>query len=971
MARSRSKTLSSPPVLNLAAGARVEVRDEEWIVRHSRTLTTGGSAIEVVGVSELVRDKESIFTTALDTVTELHPAKTQLIHDSSPKYAQSKLFLETLLRKSPPSDDRIYCGHRGAMQAANYQLLPAAKALKSVRPRILIADGVGLGKTIEVGILLSELIRRGRGRRILVVALKSVLEQFQEELWARFTIPLVRLDSAGIARVQRKIPANMNPFHYFNRVIISIDTLKKDEKYRRFLEQCRWDAVVIDECQHVADRSHTNHGRSRRSQLATLLARQSDALIMTSATPHDGRPESFASLMNLLEPTAVANTSDYSKDEIDGLYVRRFKKDIANEVRESFSPRILKPHNIDASPSENALFDAIDQASFQTIGSRGKGQGQSLFRVLLLKSALSSPNALASTLRERLKKPALREGTPAGELPEAQHDRELIAELIELCEKVKPKQNQKLQALIKRLKDIGISKKGKRRVVVFSERVATLDFLKSTLQKELGLGKSQIDIFYGSVDDKRQQELVKEFGSENGKIKVLLASDAAAEGINLHYFCHHLVHYDIPWSLITLEQRNGRIDRYGQKEQPEIDYLLTVPAADSLRGDLRVLDRLIEKEEEAHKNLGDVQWLMGLATPQAEEDKITRDVADKVAPEDIIPDFQPEEDALFSLFGGDDEDEEDETENTLVEPAGLSSLYQDDYLLFRDALTELKRSSAQKLDFTLEPHIQGVKLEMTPDLERRFNYLPPELRRQGDSTLRLCADRNEVQNALAESRSDASRWPEWHLLWDQHPVCEWIFDRLMACMPRHSAPVLCVAQSPKHKFKAGDSLFVGQGVMSNQRGQPMIVKWMAVHCRKGKVLSTSDFGPWIQALGLDKELSNPRQKLEIGGLEDMRQAVVDALKEHMQSARSERAAELKPLLKEQLKKIKRWAQVKEGELNEKLAQKQKEGPVRQRLLSELERVKNTRAERSDWIKQSLATSDEPYLRIAAVIVAKA
>ena len=266
-------------------GIRVVIRDAEWIVRRVDH-APGGYQLTCEGASELVRGREAVFLTALEQSVEvLDPAQTRMVPDTSPQFTDSLLYMESQLRQAVPNDDEIHIGHTAAMDLVPYQLEPARLALARPRQRILIADAVGLGKTLEAGILVSELIARGRGRRILVLAVKSMLVQFQKEFWNRFAIPLTRLDSIGIQRVRSRIPTNHNPFYYYDRSIISIDTLKQDAEYRTYLEQARWDIIVIDEAHNVADRGTG----SLRSRLARLLAKQSDTLIMLSATPHDGR----------------------------------------------------------------------------------------------------------------------------------------------------------------------------------------------------------------------------------------------------------------------------------------------------------------------------------------------------------------------------------------------------------------------------------------------------------------------------------------------------------------------------------------------------------------------------------------------------------------------------------------------------------------------------------------------------------
>jgi len=343
----------------LAPGARVLIRDAEWLVRKVDRTATNRQAVSVVGLSQIVKDREAVFLDEIDQIELLNPEDTDLVADTSSFYRDSLLFMESLLRQTPPTDEHLYIGYQGAMDIVPYQLDPAIQALKQPRQRILMADAVGLGKTIEAGILLSELIRRGKGKRILVLTVKSMLTQFQKELWSRFTIPLTRLDSVGIQRVRSRIPTNHNPFYYFDRAIISIDTLKQDAEYRTYLEKCYWDIIVIDEAHNVAARGNDAASLSMRYRLANLLKHRSDTLIMLSATPHDGKPRAFASLMNMLNPTAIANPEDYGPDDIKGLFIRRFKKDIKDQVTKSFMERKISVSKCQASPQEEAAFDVF------------------------------------------------------------------------------------------------------------------------------------------------------------------------------------------------------------------------------------------------------------------------------------------------------------------------------------------------------------------------------------------------------------------------------------------------------------------------------------------------------------------------------------------------------------------------------------------------------------------------------------
>ena len=165
----------------IAPGSRVEIRDELWIVRRVDPSSDGGLLLTCDGVSELVRDKNALFLTKLeDDLVILDPAETKLVPDQSSNFNSSLLYLGSMLRRNIPNDNNIHLGHQAVMKLKDYQLKPSLQGLEQPRTRILIADAVGLGKTLEAGILVTELIQRGQGKRILVVTQKSMLSQFQK-----------------------------------------------------------------------------------------------------------------------------------------------------------------------------------------------------------------------------------------------------------------------------------------------------------------------------------------------------------------------------------------------------------------------------------------------------------------------------------------------------------------------------------------------------------------------------------------------------------------------------------------------------------------------------------------------------------------------------------------------------------------------------------------------------------------------
>ena len=657
-------------MVDFAPGMRTIIRDEEWMIKKIETNNLGNKTLYCVGISPLVKDREAGFLTDLEQIQVVNPAEVKLVADYSPFYKRALLYLESQWRQQIPTDFNLHIGHRAAMDLMPYQLDPAKLSLQRPRQRILIADTVGLGKTLEAGILMSELIARGKGKRILVVTVKSMMTQFQKEMWNRFTIPLVRLDSNRIQKIRANLPSNYNPFFYYDKTIVSIDTLKRDVEYRTHLENAYWDIIVIDEAQNVAERG--DH-QAQRSRLAKLLADRSDTMIMLSATPHDGRAKSFASLMNMLDPTAIADPENYTPEDIKGLCIRRFKKDVKDQVSGSFLERKITLERCNASAKEEYAFDIFAEMQLEMDLGKTKGSGQ-LFKTSLEKSLFSSPAACIKSIEARLKK--LYKKYAADDIK----DIRLLEGLKTALEAITPADFTRYQKLLDLLRSKEYAwnpADSGDRVVIFTERIETMKYLAERLRQDLGLKANVIQEISGGMSDAEQQRIVEDFGRTESPVRVLVASDVASEGLNLHYLSHRLIHFDIPWSLMVFQQRNGRIDRYGQQKHPDIRYMLIESDNKRIKGDMRIIEILITKEEQALKNIGDPSLLLGKFTIEDEELVVAETIeagSDSDAFEQTLDagedDFDPFE-ALMAAAGK--EEDEDEKKSEIVSDDTLFS----------------------------------------------------------------------------------------------------------------------------------------------------------------------------------------------------------------------------------------------------------------------------------------------------------
>lgn len=555
----------------------------------------------------------------------------------------------------------------GAVQIEDFQLVPLLKALRMPRVNLLIADDVGLGKTIEAGLILSELLLRRRIQRVLILTPAALRLQWRDEMWDKFALPFDLIDRDATTNLRRQLGMDANPWRTFSRSIASYHYLRQPDVLEQFLAASQspdgsahlpWDLLIVDECHNLMPSAFGED--SDLCRMLRLIAPQFEHRLFLSATPHNGHTRSFTGLLEILDPVRFSQTDELKpaeKARIQQIVLRRLKREInARTNPPKFCHRNPpKPLILSLAKQEIALSEAFDlfRTAIHKVTAKGDARGRrsGSFAVEILgKRLLSCPLAFAESWRRC--KQGLAESAPVADTEvdaarrtierETDDDREaqsreataatvvgawlkavatdIQAEIQTLDHAVAalgldltkadlteqdPKTDarfESLRTLIDGLLCAGNAFRDDERLVVFTEYKTTLDYLTRRLRTLYE--PARILTLYGGMDD-NERDLVKQaFNDPASQVRILVATDAAAEGLNLQRTARYLLHFDCPWNPSKLEQRNGRIDRHGQARDVTVHYFMS-----DQDQDIRFLAHVIGKADEIREDLGSANEL--------------------------------------------------------------------------------------------------------------------------------------------------------------------------------------------------------------------------------------------------------------------------------------------------------------------------------------------------------------------------
>jgi superfamily II DNA or RNA helicase len=550
----------------------------------------------------------------------------------------------------------------GAVQVDDFQLVPLLKALRMPRVSLLLADDVGLGKTVEAGLILTELLLRRRVQRVLILTPAALRLQWRDEMWDKFSLSFDLVDRDQTHALRRRLGMDANPWRSFSRIIASYHYLRQEDVLAQFLAACRtpegsphlpWDLLIVDECHNLMPSAFGDD--SDLCRMLRLLAPWFEHRLFLSATPHNGHTRCFSGLLEILDPVRFSQTDTLREAErgrVQQVVIRRLKREInARTNPPKFCTR-LAPHALVLSltPQEVALsaaFDAFRKAIHKLIASdRGTRRRTGSFAVEILgKRLLSCAVAFADSWRRCKQGLAESEVAADAEVQAARRnleaetgdDREtqsrvataagvvgawlkgvapsLKAEIAALdaaiaglrlaeakadLSDVDPLADSRyaaLEALIERLLRTNDKWRDDERLVVFTEYKTTLDYIVRRLTAKFGT--ERILTLFGGMDDVERSDVKASFNNPVHPVRVLVATDAAAEGLNLQRTARYLLHFDCPWNPSRIEQRNGRVDRHGQPRDVTIFHFVT-----DQDQDLAFLSHVIRKADEIREDLG-------------------------------------------------------------------------------------------------------------------------------------------------------------------------------------------------------------------------------------------------------------------------------------------------------------------------------------------------------------------------------
>ncbi|NLC39546.1 MAG: DEAD/DEAH box helicase, partial [Clostridiaceae bacterium] len=642
---------------------------------------------------------------------------------------------------------------------------------------------------------------------------------------------------------------------------------------------------------------------------------------------------------------------EYTKDDIKGLSVRRFKKDIKNQVSGSFLERKVEVKRCQASSKEENAFNifADMQLQMDTVKTQGVGQ---LFKTSLEKSLFSSPAACIKSIDLRLAK--LRKKYAYDEIT----DIKTLENLREALARINPEDFSRYQNLLSllRSKEYDWTESTDDRIVIFTERIETMKYLVENLRIDLGLRADAVQDLSGAMSDTEQQEIVENFGREESPIRLLVASDVASEGINLHYLSHRMIHFDIPWSLMVFQQRNGRIDRYGQNRRPDIRYMLIKSENERIKGDVRIIEILIAKEEQALKNIGDPALLLGKFSIEEEELVVSNaieDGSDTNAFEAIFDSGEKEFNPFEALMAAAAEE---------AQPAKLrdeDTLYSDINYLY-NALNYLNQTESHPVSKMTT--VSGLEVSITPDMRRRLNALIPEEAMPSGDYLKLSDDKEfcmaEMKRSMQNTMSDTA-WPKTQYLWKLHPIFSWINDKGGLLFGRSEAPIIGLPD----KMNPNEIIFIVTGSIPNKKSTPLIDEWFGLGYKNGCFKSTYSMNDVIQSTGVGVTDIPNTDCITIKDVRDATELLPDVVrqaKKHLYHFYHEYQDRMNPLIDEEI---------------DKLASLEEKHKKYQLSISENERKCSEQARKVDdlfdkfynWVTDTLTIQDSPYIRIIAVM----